>query len=580
MEDIKYLWTGTMTDELIAGKIQLAAEQAITSLIASMAQTSLLSSVYAYKHRVKSVERLLEKKAIRQEKNQDYCIEGITDVIGIRLVTLFRNQMADIIDQVLSLTCHEHDLNPNPFLIGGVEEVIFYRGNVGSDPILDEIKKIAGNFSAASDKLIDKSSKEGYSSIHIVTRLQNPIGLDGLGDYRLPVEIQIRTVFEDAWGEIDHKFGYPIRTGKVTKEVVNNPGSVLEHLKILKNFSDACANYSEVIYREARGELDIPNMKGSVIGVEPTDSLIDQFREFGVAEASIQQYLEARVLKQEALDDGKNTRKLYEAADAFKDLTVSESVELNFYLYCKLNQAFCLLSTGMSTEIHVAKKMYIALHNQFPDHPLISHRLGQVYNKLGKTDDAIDAFNRAWVQVIKYEKSGKIGSDLLPEADYKHVRRYLPKLLGYNFWLKSRHKIGDEKRDLLFEAYDKTLASIVPDYEGSVLSAHNNLLYYQVELVLYCGELIDKKKNRELGLKHLKEIEGCQNVHEVKNLFHMDTLAKAYYVYGKKAKGVSLAKRIIDQVLNGDFEQVSKKDALEIAQEAKQLIEGSLTGPQ
>ena len=206
--------------------------------------------------------------------------------------------------------------------------------------------------------------------------------------------------------------------------------------------------------------------------------------------------------------------------------------------------------------------------------------MGQVYNKLKKVDDAISAFYRAWHQLVEYEKTSKVGSDVFPEVDYKHVRRYLPKLLGYNLWLKSKCKVDEEKRDLLVEAYDMTLFCIDPNYDWPVLSAHNNLLYYQVVLALCCGGLIDIKKNREIGLKHLKAIENCQDVDAIKDLYHMDTLAKAYYIYGKKAKGVTFAKRIIDRVLTGDFEHISQKDALEIAQEAKQLIAGSLTSVQ
>ena len=89
-----------MNDELIAGRIQLAAEKAVTGLVASMAQTSLLKSVYAYKQRVKSVAKMCEKKSIKQEKKSDYCLEDITDVVGIRLVTLFRHEMAEVIDQL------------------------------------------------------------------------------------------------------------------------------------------------------------------------------------------------------------------------------------------------------------------------------------------------------------------------------------------------------------------------------------------------------------------------------------------------------------------------------------------------
>jgi ppGpp synthetase/RelA/SpoT-type nucleotidyltranferase/tetratricopeptide (TPR) repeat protein len=567
-----------MPEELQAGRIELAAKQALTPLITSLGQAKLLEDSYAYKHRVKSSKKLLEKSALKQVKKPEYDVSSITDVIGIRFVTLFRSQMAEVVERVLNIICHRDRLHPNPFLEGSLYEVIIYKGNVDHDPLLDEIKEQISQIPSVKNVLKDGDSKEGYSSIHIVARLSHDCEHDGLDAYKIPVEIQIRTVFEDAWGEIDHKYGYPIRSGKGSDIEVNNPGSVLAHLKVLKSFSDACANYSEVILRDAHGELDLVKVDGDVISVEADDTLIKRFIELELDQGDIQRYVEARELKSKALDGTKiDLDGLAAASEAFSSVAQSCDKESLLYLYAKMNEAFCLLSTSIKEEVKKALGLYLDLKNNFPEYPLIKHRLAQAYNKLEDYQKAVAEFDEAWGQVSSYEETCENGSDFLPDVDCAHIRTYLPKLHGYNIWLLSRSAVGEEKQNLLQEACEKSQLSLDSDDRQAVFQTHNNILYYLCELYRGFSESINMDENKEAALAHLDFIETNQNLMKDNDLYTLDTLAKAYCIYGKTKEAKELADKVIDKVLSSHPVNASRDEALEIAQDAKKILADDLT---
>jgi ppGpp synthetase/RelA/SpoT-type nucleotidyltranferase len=116
--------------------------------------------------RVKSLASLVQKAA-RPDRIYER-LEDITDVIGLRVVTYFE----DSIESVAHL--------------------------------------IEKHFAVDIDRSIDKRlhgdpSSFGYRSLHYVCRLIAPthVLLD-----RFPFEIQIRTILQHAWAEIEHDLGY------------------------------------------------------------------------------------------------------------------------------------------------------------------------------------------------------------------------------------------------------------------------------------------------------------------------------------------------------------------------------------
>lgn len=140
------------------------------------------SYVHSLSYRVKDTSHLVEK-IIR--KNPEYLEKGdslsisnyenhITDLMGIRILLLFKPDWIYI-----------HD-----YLMGQYENVLI-------EPPFVHIRK-GDDDSLYRGKIQIKDNKP-YRSVHYIIRANNGLG----------IEIQVRTLYEEAWSEIDHKLRYP-----------------------------------------------------------------------------------------------------------------------------------------------------------------------------------------------------------------------------------------------------------------------------------------------------------------------------------------------------------------------------------
>lgn len=140
------------------------------------------SYVHSLSYRVKDTSHLVEK-IIR--KNPEYLEKGdslsksnyenhITDLMGIRILLLFKSDWIYIHDYLMEQ--YEDVLIEPPFVhIRKGDDDSLYRGKI-------QIK-----------------DNKPYRSVHYIIRANNGLG----------IEIQVRTLYEEAWSEIDHKLRYP-----------------------------------------------------------------------------------------------------------------------------------------------------------------------------------------------------------------------------------------------------------------------------------------------------------------------------------------------------------------------------------
>jgi ppGpp synthetase/RelA/SpoT-type nucleotidyltranferase len=547
--------------------LENAGRQAETEIMSALRQTDLLGMCYAYKSRVKSEEKLIEKKNRKLKEKNYYKLQDITDVIGIRFVTLFKFDMCKVFDKIIDIINHNNSLNPNPFKQNSIEEVIIYTANKLDDIIYD-IEKVA-KAKNLSIVIETKQSKEGYSSIHIVTRHnkeQHKLNTD-LVSYYIPIEIQIRTVFEDAWGEIDHKYGYIVRSGKDTGAPVENPESVLRHLRILKKFADACAEYADAIYFEATtnksGGVDSPK----VISVGADEELIEDFKALGVNQEDIERFVAARVLRLEAQDKenekrGKGFSLFLQAAEMFRELakpfletTIVDNNEKDYLFYCyvKMNEAFCLLSLNQKETAIIALTIYDHLRRLYPDFTLVKMRLGQAYGANQEVEQAISMLNEAYNEIKLFEKNGCSFSNTLPKIDYDHMKKHLPKVYGYELWRKAEQfdetnlESLSNKAELIEKAF--TLTTETLEYVGNDdLNVHNNLLYYGIMLTnLY--KKLNKNSDTLVTTDDIKRsldvVSSKCSICDCDDIEILDTLMVAYDLVGEKDKVIKITDKFI-----------------------------------
>jgi len=149
------------------------------------------SHVHSVRWRVKDPEHLMakivRKRADKKTHNPKYdsidatnYIQLVTDLIGLRALHLFKSQWRDIHGYV----------NDNWLL---AETPIAYVRN-GDAPELRQAYEDA--------RCNVKPHPDGYRSVHYVIKTQP------LKDI-VSAEIQVRTIFEEGWSEIDHQVRYP-----------------------------------------------------------------------------------------------------------------------------------------------------------------------------------------------------------------------------------------------------------------------------------------------------------------------------------------------------------------------------------
>ncbi len=156
--------------------------------------------VHSLSYRVKDTKHLLEK-IIR--KNPEYLESGnalslgnyeqeITDLMGIRLLLLFKEDWLEVHNYIME-NYKEVLLEPPFAYVRDGDDTGLYEDKI-------EIRK---------EKL--------YRSVHYVIRSDKGLG----------IEIQVRTLYEEAWSEIDHKLRYPYN---LTNEMLANYINMMNRL--------------------------------------------------------------------------------------------------------------------------------------------------------------------------------------------------------------------------------------------------------------------------------------------------------------------------------------------------------------
>lgn len=146
-----------------------------------------VAGVHSVRYRIKSPDKLIAKIIRKRIENpariitiENYKSE-LTDLIGIRILHLFKEDWESIHNFIIN-NCDLHDPVP----------IAYYREG-DSDENISSYERY---------KCVVQKHPYGYRSVHylIITRPNKASYI---------AEIQVRTIFEEAWSEIDHIIRYP-----------------------------------------------------------------------------------------------------------------------------------------------------------------------------------------------------------------------------------------------------------------------------------------------------------------------------------------------------------------------------------
>jgi ppGpp synthetase/RelA/SpoT-type nucleotidyltranferase len=175
----------SVLERILARHRQMISELATTgSYVSGLLQR--VPQVHSLKVRIKDPERLVAKLIRKGLENPEFAVdcdtyeEHVPDLIGIRALHLFKDEWQPIHEFVVTTW----DLHEQP--------IAYVRDG---DP-----EEICNAFKEAKCKVV--KHEFGYRSVHYVIKTQP-------GKRVRLAELQVRTVFEEGWSEIDHSVRYP-----------------------------------------------------------------------------------------------------------------------------------------------------------------------------------------------------------------------------------------------------------------------------------------------------------------------------------------------------------------------------------
>lgn len=228
--------------------------------------------IHSFRTRVKDPEHLIAKIIKRKNENQkkyklldkDNYEKFITDLIGIRCFVLFKEDWTSFHNYIVSKfdnnveyyirdSIKDFDTDENHFYIAEKPKVHIRNGDARE--IYDKV--------LSPDCVIDGKV---YRSVHYIIKYK--------GVY---LEVQVRTLFEEGWGEVDHAVVYPYyKDDQILKEytallnrlsgLADEMSSFFYRLKILeteniKYADSSCSNGTQVA---ETSDGDNPKTEGSV----------------------------------------------------------------------------------------------------------------------------------------------------------------------------------------------------------------------------------------------------------------------------------------------------------------------------
>ena len=468
---------------------------------------SIADIAYTIRLREKEDFRIVEKVKRKRLKDPSYTVGRIRDVVGLRIVTLYRLDALDIIPRLIQFLKEQSGPAPGLFVSPELEEIKIYSTNPRGDAQALP-QRITSLFDSLGygDKAEIEDTPSNYTSIHLVTWCR---GRYDSGHVPVPLEIQIRTALEDAWGEIDHKLKYKPAVQRLTVRDESVLQSCLTHLNIMKNFIDGAAQYADQI----RVQADVTARRFISTThrlVEDTSAIVRKMDLAPHVRTQIESALEHQM---EAMHPSRRGRQHAEARtgnlrNAIRELTASldlvaeqvpaESADrarlLKYYL--PLEIALCNFQLGMELQrdekfLGESVRIYQQVLAEFPERAIIRYRYGRALSAMGDLPAAIKKLEEAHELLV----SGKDNT-----IDKNHwLRLSVPRNLGVFYWERAEAERTDAPlnsatleviRQNNLKAYEITKVAynirVDPDnlcdqfdlstnYRGRIA---NNLLYY------------------------------------------------------------------------------------------------------
>lgn len=182
-------------------------------------------AVHSVKYRLKDTHHLVEKFERKKELEitESNFFDKITDLAGIRILHLYSDQFIGIHEEIMN------QVNSREIVL--YETPVAYTWDIDMGEFFEKLN------------LNVKIKPSYYTSVHYVVMPKE--------NSNIKCEIQVRTLFEEAWGEIDHSMNYPTPIGSI---------ACREQLKALAQLTSAGIKLANSIVRSQKEYMSFANL--------------------------------------------------------------------------------------------------------------------------------------------------------------------------------------------------------------------------------------------------------------------------------------------------------------------------------
>ncbi len=412
--------------------------------------------IYLTKWRIKKPESTY----LKVKKNGIKDLNDIQDYAGLKVICLFEQDI---------LNTHIYLLNIFKELEYHLDKCEIYNWfkKPSQKYIVDQYKSVVKENFDINAKV--KTKKSGYKSIHYIVN-------KSFGDGQYYVEVQLQTLFQDAWSELEHTLVY--KRGNVHPHIQKSFKLLAQDLETNDILIDHLKSISD---REGIGHKYLLENIGphKWFGYEP-DLIADVFKINGETKDHYEKYIKCICSKDPRFD----TKDWIDEATGYfenvcQSLKLKDSRDKKVKYWVKTEKAYL---TFCNNDYQSALDIYEPLSNDFPDRYITFFRMGEIFFIRGEIENALVNFDIS--ENILANKDEK-------DLDYENLYRINIKL-GYIYWT-----LGEEFINFVLEKvheaeniYKKNKTKIIFE-ENDYRKLLNNLTYYNLEKFLICKREYD-----------------------------------------------------------------------------------------
>ncbi|MBF0622731.1 MAG: RelA/SpoT domain-containing protein [Magnetococcales bacterium] len=455
----------TEKDKLLCYEIESRSKAIEKKCQPSLEELSRKHKAYAFKYRKKGLIGICSKVSRkRKEGKKNYGPHNLTDIWACRYVTLFQSDIEPIIDDLIKLLkgkkIYKHD---SPFQENALREVIICTNRPLEDPLsnamniyekLNESGLLESLSSDERKRIIRKpeNRESGYSSIHFTINVSvTDNDASPPKDVKTCFEIQLRDIFEEAWGEIQHKLIY---SGKDDTSIKKNKKKQWweQHLNALKTFADGCSQHASII-KDNAVQLEDAVMKSpftdqisqpqanlqEVLTALPPNAPKNIISKITAAYHLLEQF------KKELLSPGAEQfdalsnmfSEAYNAARPFLDCKCPNGKSISYHL--KLESAYALYNSKEIEAQEESMALYAELYTTFPKDAVTAYRYGR-----GLLNFAVsDAEYEEAENILKHALENLNDEDSIIKEEKSALKAAINQYLALRQWYKVDTKHND-----------------------------------------------------------------------------------------------------------------------------------------